>query len=65
MDKSAAIEVCNLEVRFGNKPGVSGISFNIMPGEKVLLCGPSGSGKTTILNVLLGFVSPAAGGVCA
>jgi ATP-binding cassette subfamily B protein len=30
------------------------ITFNVEPGEKVLLIGPTGSGKSTLLNAILG-----------
>ncbi|WP_203567073.1 ABC transporter ATP-binding protein [Aestuariimicrobium ganziense] len=33
---------------------LSGVSFEVMPGEKVALVGESGGGKTTIVNLLLG-----------
>ncbi|WAU86026.1 thiol reductant ABC exporter subunit CydD [Streptomyces sp. Qhu-G9] len=42
---------------------VSGVSFEVRPGEAVALVGPSGVGKTTLLNVALGFVEPTAGRV--
>ncbi|GAA3806218.1 thiol reductant ABC exporter subunit CydD [Streptomyces phyllanthi] len=42
---------------------VSDVSFEVASGETVALVGPSGVGKSTLLNVLLGFVEPAAGRV--
>jgi putative ABC transport system ATP-binding protein len=37
------------------------VTFEIMPGEFIVLLGPSGSGKTTMLNLIGGFDSPTSG----
>ncbi len=37
------------------EPAISGISFDVAPGQKVALVGPSGAGKSTIFNLLLRF----------
>ncbi len=40
---------------------VEDVSFDVHPGEFVVLTGPSGGGKTTVLNALIGFVRPSRG----
>ena len=47
------LQVRDLEVRFGAKQVVHGVSFDIAPGEKLALVGESGSGKTVTALALL------------
>ena len=39
------------------------VSFEIYPGEFIVVLGPSGSGKSTMLNIIGGIESPSAGTV--
>jgi ATP-binding cassette subfamily C protein CydD len=42
-------------------PVLRGASFQLLPGESVILTGASGSGKSTIVNLLLGLLQPDSG----
>ena len=58
-----AIEVANLVCRYGDFEAVSGISFQVRPGELFSLLGTNGAGKTTTIETLEGFQRPSAGTV--
>ena len=45
------------------KPALDNIGFDIEFGESVALVGESGAGKTTLVNVVLGLLSPSSGRV--
>jgi NitT/TauT family transport system ATP-binding protein len=42
---------------------VGDVSFDVHPGEKIILLGPSGCGKSTLLKTIAGFLEPAAGSI--
>jgi ATP-binding cassette subfamily C protein CydD len=39
-------------------PALDGLSFVVPAGEILVLAGPSGAGKSTVIELLLGFISP-------
>jgi len=63
MPREPILRVKNLSKRFGGVLAVSGVSFDLAPGEFLGVIGPNGSGKTTLVNLITGFVTPGAGRV--
>jgi len=55
------ISVRNLRVSYGEREILHGISFNVQPGETLVILGGSGSGKSTLLRTLVGLEKPSAG----
>lgn len=62
-DGPPAVEVVDLERRYGTFAAVRGISFEVRAGEVFALLGVNGAGKTSALEVLEGLARPAAGTV--
>lgn len=59
-----AILVENVAFRYQQEREIlSGISFELKPGESAAIIGPSGVGKTTLMNLLPRFYDPTAGAV--
>lgn len=61
MREVAAIEVSGLVVRYGELTAVDGVSFSADAGAVLALLGPNGAGKTSTIEVLEGYLRPAAG----
>src|SRR4051812_40082226 len=58
----AVISFNGVEKRYGpTDPALTGISFDIYPGEFVFLVGQSGSGKSTTMKLLIKEAEPTAG----
>jgi ATP-binding cassette subfamily B protein RaxB len=59
------IECVDLRFRYGEfEPMLlDGLNLTIAPGESVAIVGPSGCGKTTLINVILGLITPTGGQV--
>ncbi|WP_242445818.1 thiol reductant ABC exporter subunit CydD [Chromatium okenii] len=61
--------ISSLAVRFetvhfsyeAGRDALHGLNLNIPAGQRIALVGTSGAGKTTIINLLLGFLTPTAG----
>ena len=66
-DRPGRLVIENVRVAFAARSGarvaVDQFSLDIPPGQFVCVLGPSGCGKSTVLNVVAGFVKPAAGRV--
>jgi ABC-2 type transport system ATP-binding protein len=57
------ITVSDLRMRYGDKDVLTGVDFEVQPGEVVCLLGPNGAGKTTTIEILEGFRARSAGDV--
>lgn len=57
------LETIDLVKDFGSVRPVDGVSFGMERGEILGLLGANGAGKTTVINILLGIVTPSSGTV--
>ncbi|MDT8340547.1 MAG: ABC transporter ATP-binding protein [Longimicrobiales bacterium] len=57
------LTVRDLDVPFGDAPGLVGVSLEVGEGGRLALVGPSGSGKTSLLRALAGSGAVAGGTV--
>lgn len=64
LQSPAAIRAVDLSFAWPKqKPLYTDVSFELYPGQKLLITGPSGSGKSTLLNLLAGVVEPSSGSI--
>ena len=59
------IKLSNVQLTYPGEtlPAITEINFEIANGESVALVGPSGAGKTTLVDVILGVLTPDIGSV--
>ena len=58
-----AVEVRDLEKRYGAVTAVAGLSLTAGPGQVLAILGPNGAGKTTTVEMCEGYRRPDAGTV--
>ena len=61
MTRSAALEVNDLVMRYGDVTAVDGVSFRVEPGSVLVILGRNGAGKTSIIEACEGFRRPHGG----
>jgi len=59
--REPVIALRNLRVSYGEREILHGITFDVLPGETLVILGGSGSGKSTLLRALVGLEKPTSG----
>lgn len=58
---TSMIEMTDVDLEYGKKRVLQGLTLTVQAGEFLALLGPSGCGKSTILRLILGFIAPTRG----
>ncbi|MDX6581203.1 MAG: hypothetical protein QOI10_387, partial [Solirubrobacterales bacterium] len=61
VEKSMALEVKDLTVKYGGTTAVDNVSLTVRPGQVLGLIGPNGAGKTSLIDAVTGFTKMAPG----
>ena len=61
VEKSMALEVKGLTVKYGGTTAVDDVSLTVKPGQVLGLIGPNGAGKTSLIDAVTGFTKMAPG----
>jgi ABC-type multidrug transport system fused ATPase/permease subunit len=61
--RGLSVDVQNISFTYtgASSPALNNISFSIKSGDHVAIIGPSGAGKTTLVDLILGLVTPQSG----
>lgn len=57
------LSVLGIRKHYGDEQVLSGVAFDVRPGDRIGLVGPNGTGKTTLLRILAGEVEADGGTV--
>jgi ABC-type multidrug transport system fused ATPase/permease subunit len=62
---SPVVEIDQLTLVYPEKvtPAVKNVNIRILPGQQIAIVGPSGAGKTSLVDLLLGIITPTSGRV--
>src|SRR5690349_7721552 len=62
-ERSAMISVTELTKRYGRRPAVDDLSFDVAAGRVTGFVGPNGAGKSTTMRMMVGLTRPDHGDV--
>ena len=57
------LSASNISKAYAERTLFSGLTLNVVAGDRIALLGPNGSGKTTLLDILAGDISPDTGSI--